>query len=157
MNMLETISIDVYPWAAPTDEQRAWFDALSVEEKRAAIVAAIEEGFSSPPSENPSRTSSGKLAPTGPMRHRITQRAERDLLDIYRYTVETFGPNQADKYLRELEAVFELIAEYPRVGRTYEGETRQFVHGKHIILYRIGQTEVVVGRIFHGAQARPKA
>ena len=91
------------------------------------------------------------------MRHRITQRAERDLLDIYRYTVETFGPNQADKYLRELEAVFELIAEYPRVGRTYEGETRQFVHGKHIILYRIGQTEVVVGRIFHCAQARPKA
>ena len=51
MNMLETISIDVYPWAAPTDEQRAWFDALSVEEKRAAIIAAIEEGFSSPPSE----------------------------------------------------------------------------------------------------------
>ncbi|MDY6949376.1 MAG: hypothetical protein SXG53_27110, partial [Pseudomonadota bacterium] len=24
MNMLETISIDVYPWAAPTKEQRAW-------------------------------------------------------------------------------------------------------------------------------------
>ena len=51
MNVLETISIDVYPWAAPTDEQRAWFDALSPEEKREAILAAIEEGFSSPLSE----------------------------------------------------------------------------------------------------------
>lgn len=48
MNMLETISIDVYPWAAPTPEQRAWFDALSPDEKRKAIQAAIDEGFKSP-------------------------------------------------------------------------------------------------------------
>jgi hypothetical protein len=48
MNMLETISIHVYPWAAPTKEQRAWFDALSSDEKREAIQAAIDEGFESP-------------------------------------------------------------------------------------------------------------
>lgn len=51
MNMLETISIDVYPWAVPTAEQRAWFDALTPEEKRRAIQAAIEEGFESGISE----------------------------------------------------------------------------------------------------------
>ncbi|MDQ6437295.1 hypothetical protein RB623_24855 [Mesorhizobium sp. LHD-90] len=51
MNMFETISIDVYPWAVPTAEQRAWFDALPVDEKRKAILAAIEEGFQSPISE----------------------------------------------------------------------------------------------------------
>ncbi|MCF6126906.1 hypothetical protein EN904_06835 [Mesorhizobium sp. M7A.F.Ca.CA.001.07.2.1] len=51
MNMLETISIDVYPWAAPTKEQRAWFDALSPDEKRKAIQAAIDEGFESPVSD----------------------------------------------------------------------------------------------------------
>jgi hypothetical protein len=48
MDMIETISIDVYPWAAPTQEQRAWFDALSPDEKRKAIQAAIGEGFESP-------------------------------------------------------------------------------------------------------------
>lgn len=88
------------------------------------------------------------------MRHRITQRAERDLKDIYLYTIEVFGPRQAEKYLRELGAVFDLIGEYPGMGRPYEGETHQFVHGKHIILYRIGADEVIIGRIFHGAQAR---
>ena len=51
MNMLETISIDVYPWAAPTKEQRAWFDALSPADKRKAILAAIDEGFDAPLSE----------------------------------------------------------------------------------------------------------
>jgi len=88
------------------------------------------------------------------MRHRITARAERDLKDIYRYTVETFGHNQAEKYLRELDAVFELLGDYPNMGRAYEGRTQQFVHGKHIILYRIGTDEIIIGRIFHGAQRR---
>lgn len=48
MSRIETISIDVYPWATPTDAQRAWFDALPPEEKRKAIQKAIEEGFASP-------------------------------------------------------------------------------------------------------------
>lgn len=86
------------------------------------------------------------------MRHRITQRAERDLKDIYRYTVQTFGHAQAEKYLRELDAVFEILGDYPNMGRIYEGRTHQFVHGKHIILYRVGSNEIVIGRIFHGAQ-----
>jgi hypothetical protein len=51
MDTLETISIDVYPWAAPSPEQRAAFDALSPADKRKAILAAIEEGFDSPISE----------------------------------------------------------------------------------------------------------
>ena len=51
MNAFETISIDVYPWAAPTDEQRVWFDALPAGEKRRVIREAIDEGFSSPLSD----------------------------------------------------------------------------------------------------------
>lgn len=51
MNAFETITIDVYPWAAPTDEQRAWFDALPASEKRKAIKEAIDEGFASPLSD----------------------------------------------------------------------------------------------------------
>lgn len=50
------------------------------------------------------------------MRHRITHRAERDLKDIYRYTFENFGHTQAEKYLRELDAVFELLGDYPSLG-----------------------------------------
>lgn len=51
MDTLETISIDVYPWAAPTPEQRAAFDALPPAQKRKAIMAAIDEGFDSPLSD----------------------------------------------------------------------------------------------------------
>lgn len=41
----------VYPWAAPTKEQRVWFDALSPDDKREVIRAAIKEGFDSPLSD----------------------------------------------------------------------------------------------------------
>jgi hypothetical protein len=51
MDTFETFSIDVYPWAVPTPEQRAWFDGLPVAEQRKAILAAIDEGFDSPVSE----------------------------------------------------------------------------------------------------------
>jgi hypothetical protein len=51
MDRPETISIDVYPWAAPTSEQRAFFDALSPEEKRRMIRKAIADGFHSGASE----------------------------------------------------------------------------------------------------------
>lgn len=88
------------------------------------------------------------------MRHRITRRAERDLKDIYRYTFESFGEGQAARYLRELDVVFELLADNPHIGRLYDGRTHQFVHGKHITLYRVESEQVVIGRIFHGATRR---
>jgi toxin ParE1/3/4 len=91
------------------------------------------------------------------MRHRITQRAEADLKDIYRYTAHAFGQRQAEKYLRELNAAFEMIGDHPEIGRLYESSTRHFIHGKHIILYRALRDEVVIGRIFHGARALPTA
>jgi len=88
------------------------------------------------------------------MRFEITQRAERDLKDIYRYTALTFEQRQAEKYLRELDAVFELIGDNPRIGREYDDNTHRFLHGKHIILYRVKTDHVLIGRIFHGAQAK---
>ena len=87
------------------------------------------------------------------MRYEITLQAEQDLKHIYRYTETTFGQRQAEKYLRELDAVFELIGDNPRIGHKYDGNTHRFLHGKHIILYRVKTDHVLIGRIFHGAQA----
>lgn len=51
MSNLETINIAVYPWANPTDTQKAAFDRLSDHDKRAAIDEAIQRGFESGPAE----------------------------------------------------------------------------------------------------------
>ncbi|WP_306261317.1 type II toxin-antitoxin system RelE/ParE family toxin [Pararhizobium sp. IMCC21322] len=88
------------------------------------------------------------------MAHRLSRRAERDLKDIYTHTFKTFGEGQADKYLHELDAVFEIIGDNHKIGRAYSKRTFQFVHGKHIILYRVEKQIAVIGRILHGAQNR---
>jgi len=50
MTSVEANTIQLYPWAEPTAEQRAWFDTLSPKARRKAIANAIEEGFRGPPS-----------------------------------------------------------------------------------------------------------
>ncbi len=51
--MSETIVIDVYPWAEPTEEQKAYFDSLTPEQRRKliddAINDAVESGVSAKP------------------------------------------------------------------------------------------------------------
>ena len=47
MSDTESIIIDVYPWATPSEAQKRMFDALSPQEQRKMIDAAIEEGFES--------------------------------------------------------------------------------------------------------------
>ena len=53
------------------------------------------------------------------MNYRKTLRAEDDLKAIHRYTSENFGETQADEYLLELDAVFELLASFPNMGPRY--------------------------------------
>lgn len=88
------------------------------------------------------------------MTYKKTVRVERDLRDIYRYTLRQFGKPQALKYLNELQSVFGLIGEQPRIGRVYKGQVRQFVHNRHIVLYRIETDGVLIVQILHGAQRR---
>lgn len=51
MDETEKLSIAVYPWAAPTVEQKAMFEALPLDAKRRLIADAIEDGFNSGVSE----------------------------------------------------------------------------------------------------------
>ncbi len=51
MNKAESIVVDVYPWAEPTEEQKKFFDSLPPEEKRRMIEAAVKDGIASGPAE----------------------------------------------------------------------------------------------------------
>jgi plasmid stabilization system protein ParE len=48
---------------------------------------------------------------------RLSERAERDLIEIYDYTDETFGAYQAEAYHAGLERTFDLPANFPLIGR----------------------------------------
>ena len=50
-------------------------------------------------------------------KYRLTPAAKSDLLDIWNYTVKTWGEKQAENYLLDIESQLIQFAENPNLGR----------------------------------------
>lgn len=78
--------------------------------------------------------------------------ADADLTDIYRYTNATFGPDQAEDYLLELDRAFARIAEFPDLGTDasrLRAGYRRLVHQRHAIYYRRSGNLIEIVRVLH--------
>jgi toxin ParE1/3/4 len=78
--------------------------------------------------------------------------ARLDLTDIADYTVDTWGPEQAQRYLDILEACFSRIVRSPKIGRPCNRICkgyRRIEHEKHVIFYRADQDGILIGRVLH--------
>lgn len=51
---------------------------------------------------------------------RLSERAERDHIEIHDYPEGTFGAYQAEAYHAGLERTLDLIANFPRIGRAVD-------------------------------------
>jgi toxin ParE1/3/4 len=84
--------------------------------------------------------------------YRLSRRARLDLIEIADYTVDTWGVEQAYRYLDSLEACFEQLARTPAMGRPcamVRPGYRRMEHQKHVIFYRAKKKGVFIGRILH--------
>lgn len=82
----------------------------------------------------------------------LSPRAQADVGEIWAYTVERWGAEQAELYVRQLGSAVEAIAQDPQRGRPCdeirEGY-RRYPSGSHVVFCRITTKEVVVVRILH--------
>jgi len=87
-------------------------------------------------------------------KYHISNKAIKDLEDIWNYTVETWSEKQADLYYEMLINFCQHIADNPACGKSYYEITEDlygFTANKHIIFYRVVfQNEVEIIRILHG-------
>lgn len=85
----------------------------------------------------------------------LTTAARKDLIDIGRFTTEKWGKRQRNKYLKQLDDAFELLARQPEIGRDADDIKpgyKKFSQGSHIIFYRAGtESKIVVIRILHNS------
>ena len=82
----------------------------------------------------------------------LSRRAETDLIEIARYTLETWGEDQAVRYIDELEACCHRLSENPALGRACDQVRpglRRIEHGRHVVFYRRDGTGILVSRILH--------
>ena len=83
---------------------------------------------------------------------RFSRRAEVDLLNIGAYTLQKWGNAQAARYIGELEACCQTLADNPVLGRLCDDVRpglRRHEHGRHVVFYRQGRGGILISRILH--------
>lgn len=83
-----------------------------------------------------------------------TVKARSELLDIVRYTVDTWGQSQANEYVDRLESLAQQLAETPALGKTRDdlaskGRVLSFPNEKHILYYAATPKGISILRILH--------
>ena len=83
---------------------------------------------------------------------RFSRAAEADLVSIGVYTLRAWGPAQTERYLGELEACCQQLADNPATGRPCDHVRpglRRLEQGKHVIFFRSEPGGILVSRILH--------
>jgi toxin ParE1/3/4 len=86
------------------------------------------------------------------IRYVLSPKAQADIDDIWSYTVENWGDQQAERYLRGLQRAIEDIAENPDKGRPCDhirAGYRKYPVGSHVLFYRVVDGLIDVVRILH--------
>ena len=84
--------------------------------------------------------------------YRLTPAAERDLEDIWIYTLQQWSENQANTYIDDLVDAFQSIASAPLVFPSCDhirpGYRRRNMK-RHVIYYRVTDYGVAIIRVLH--------
>lgn len=83
--------------------------------------------------------------------HKLAQ-AEADLLEIWRYSFETWGEAQADRYYDALVRGINLLVRNPNIGTACDDIRegyRRFKIERHVIFYKISPEILTIVRVLH--------
>jgi toxin ParE1/3/4 len=82
----------------------------------------------------------------------LTPRAQDDLDEIWDYTVNRWGLDQAETYTRQLWKDIQTVADNASLGREcseVRAGYRQYPSGSHVLFYRVLKDSIDVVRILH--------
>jgi toxin ParE1/3/4 len=85
-------------------------------------------------------------------KYTLSLKADKDLSDIYDYTIFKFGQDQAEAYLTELEDTLSLLSKNINMGETrtdLSPRLKSFVYKYHTIFYDIEAEGIYVLRVMH--------
>ncbi|MDH5764242.1 MAG: type II toxin-antitoxin system RelE/ParE family toxin [Nitrospinota bacterium] len=82
----------------------------------------------------------------------LRPKALQDLEDIWHFTLENWGEDQADQYILDMNDGFESLADHPRKGPSCDDIRegyRKYNIGRHIVFYRTISQGIEIVRILH--------
>ncbi|MFY7815486.1 MAG: type II toxin-antitoxin system RelE/ParE family toxin [Chryseobacterium taeanense] len=85
----------------------------------------------------------------------LSEAADQDLENIFDFTLNQFGFDQAEKYLLEIEDLFKILVLHPESGKA-RNEIKEglysFPKDNHIIFYRILDKYIRIVRVLYGSR-----
>lgn len=91
--------------------------------------------------------------------YELSLASDFDLENIFDYTEQEFGFNQAVKYLTDLETIFNSLIKNPEIGRK-RNEIKKDLYNipeqQHIVFYRILKNKIRIVRVLHASKDIPK-
>jgi toxin ParE1/3/4 len=82
----------------------------------------------------------------------LSPRAQKDIDDIWEYTVEHWNVRQAEIYLRQIRRAIETVAAEPNIARSC-ADIRpgywKYPEGSHVLFFRITDKGINVVRVLH--------
>lgn len=89
----------------------------------------------------------------------VRRRASRDLHDILLYSARKWGIDQAERYVRDIHAVFERLLADPNLGSTISlprGVYRRLNVGSHAVFFTTPDATVTIVRVLHQRRDIPR-
>jgi toxin ParE1/3/4 len=82
----------------------------------------------------------------------LSPRAQKDIDDIWEYTVAHWNVRQAEIYLRQIQRAIETVAAEPKIARSCD-EIRpgywKYPAGSHVVFFRMTDRGINVVRVLH--------
>lgn len=85
--------------------------------------------------------------------------AQKDIDEIWDYTAEQWGPDQADTYVLDIRSAIEMLADDPRRGRPCGPvlpDYRKYAAGSHMIFFRSLDESLIIVRVLHQSMDRER-
>ena len=91
--------------------------------------------------------------------YELSTEADQDISDIFDYTHDEFGLDQAVAYVSAFGDCFAQLIDNPELGRIRDEiriDLRSIHHEAHIVFYRILKDRVRIVRVLHGSRDLPR-
>lgn len=90
--------------------------------------------------------------------YELSDEADADLEEIFDYTEQEHGIDQAIRYVSGFEEAFDLLVENPETGRVrreIRPGLRSVLKDQHAVFYRVLADRVRIVRVLHGSRDVP--
>ena len=86
------------------------------------------------------------------IKYTLSQKASRDLANIFQYTYKNFNLSQAESYLSELEECFIMLSKKPELAYKIEDIRKdyfRYLFRKHAVYFKVREDDIFIVRVLH--------